>query len=88
MGVARGCWAWLDAGVLINGVALRTIRERSGMSLSALAASAGIKHPHLSNIEAGRRNASPELAQALARALKVELLAILADPTSDEVKVS
>jgi len=58
------------------------------MSLSALAASAGIKHPHLSNIEAGRRNASPELAQALARALKVELLAILADPTSDEVKVS
>jgi len=67
--------------VLINGPALRAIRERSGVSQTALAASAGIKYSHLSNIEAGRRNASPALALALAKALKVELPAILADPT-------
>ena len=66
--------------VRINPVALRTIRERSGMSVTALAEAAGIKQSHLSNIEAGRRKASADVVVALARALKVELPAILADP--------
>lgn len=72
---------WHGVAVLINGSALRTIRERSGVSQTALAAAAGIERPHLSNIEAGRRNASPELALSLAKALKVDLPSILADPT-------
>jgi transcriptional regulator with XRE-family HTH domain len=64
----------------LNRHALRALRERSGLSVTALADLAGIKQAHLSNIEAGRRRASAEVAVALARALKVELLAIIADP--------
>ena len=63
----------------INPAALRAIRERSGLSIRALAEQAGIQQPHLSNIEAGRRRPSPEVAKALAGALKVELVAILAN---------
>lgn len=63
-----------------NPAALRAIRERSGLTVSALAEAAGIKQAHLSNVEAGRRNASPEVVVALAKALKVDLPAILADP--------
>jgi transcriptional regulator with XRE-family HTH domain len=64
----------------LNTAALRVIRERSGLSVTALAMAAGIKQSHLSNIEAGRRRASAEVAVALAQALKVDLLAIVADP--------
>ncbi len=67
-------------GMDLNRHALRVIRERSGLSVTALAAAAGIKQSHLSNIEAGRRRASAEVATELAKALKVELLAIVADP--------
>lgn len=68
--------------VRINGASLRVIRERTGLSVTALAdrVSAGgvsLQQPHLSNIEAGRRNPSPEVAVALAAALEVELAAIL-----------
>lgn len=66
--------------VRLNPTALRTIRERSGFTVTALAEEAGIKQAHLSNIEAGRRNASPEVIKALASALKCDLPAILADP--------
>lgn len=64
----------------LNRAALRVIRERSGMTVTALAEAAGVKQSHLSNIEAGRRNASPDVVVALASALKVDLPAILADP--------
>ncbi len=50
------------------------------MSQSALAAAAGIRQPHLSLIEAGKRQADDEVIVKLARALRVELPAILADP--------
>jgi len=50
------------------------------MTVVRLAAAAGIDRSTLSNIEAGRRNPTPEVALAIARALKVELPAILADP--------
>ncbi len=64
----------------LNRHALRIIRERSGLSVSALAAEVGISQPHLSNIERGRRQASPEVSRRLAQALRVPLLALLADP--------
>jgi transcriptional regulator with XRE-family HTH domain len=64
----------------LNPSALRVIRERSGFSVTGLADAAGIKQSHLSNIEAGRRRASPQVAASLARALKVDLVALLADP--------
>jgi transcriptional regulator with XRE-family HTH domain len=66
----------------LNPAALKVIRERSGFTVTGLAEAAGAKQSHLSNIEAGRRNASPELIVALAGALKVDLPAILCDPTA------
>lgn len=65
--------------VVLNGTALREIRARSGMSVTKLAQLAGIKQSHLSNIEAGRRNASEPVARALARALKIDLMALIAE---------
>lgn len=50
------------------------------MTQADLAEAAGIDQASLSNIERGHRNASPETANALAKALKVTLPAILADP--------
>lgn len=64
----------------INPAALRAIRERSGVSVTSLATSVGIKQSHLSNIEAGRRNASDEVITKMATALKVELPAIITTP--------
>lgn len=64
----------------INGAALTAIRERSGMKIARLSEASGVDRTTISNIEAGRRNASPEVAVALASALKVELPALLADP--------
>lgn len=64
----------------VNGAALREIRERSGVSVTDLATAAEIKQSHLSNIEAGRRNASDDVIVKLARELKVPLPAIIACP--------
>ncbi len=67
--------------MIVNGAALRTIRERSGLSQTALARAVGTDRSHLSNIENGRRNCSEKLVIAIAEALKIDLPAILADPT-------
>ena len=48
--------------------------------MNDLAKPAGISQPHLSNIENGNRKASPKLLVALADALRVPVLALLADP--------
>lgn len=63
----------------INPAALRVIRERSGLSVSALASLSGVSQPHLSNIEAGRRSPSPRAAKAVADALRVPLVAFVCD---------
>lgn len=68
----------------INRYALTELRERSGLTKSALARLAGCGVPTIADIEAGRRSASPELVKRLARALKVPLPAILADPASSD----
>jgi len=61
-------------------MALRALRERSGLTIVDLARSAGISQPHLSNLEAGRRNASPDVVRRLAQALRVPITAILTVP--------
>lgn len=61
----------------VNRHAVRALRERSGLTVTSLAEQAGIGQAHLSNIEAGRRKASPEVVVALARALKIDVLAIV-----------
>lgn len=64
----------------VNGKALRAIRERSGMTIKALADAVGMDANHLSNVEALRRQTNDETILALAKTLKVELPAILLDP--------
>lgn len=64
----------------VNPHALRVIRERSGLSVSELARAAGLSQPHLSNIEIGRRQASPAVIRSLADALRVPLLSLITDP--------
>lgn len=53
---------------------LRRVRERGDhpLSLSELATACGMKKPHLSHIELGRRNASPTASLAIAKALGVK----------------
>lgn len=64
----------------LNPTALQVIRERSGLSVTDAAGTAGISVAHLINVEAGRRNVSPSTARAIAKTLKVPLAAIVADP--------
>jgi transcriptional regulator with XRE-family HTH domain len=70
-------------GVRINPQALKTIRSDREVSKADLARAVGCNPSHLSNIEAGRREASPTLIKALARALRVDLLALLGPEERD-----
>lgn len=65
--------------------ALREIRERSGLTVPALAREVGCSHATLYDIENGNRGASPDMAVRLAKALKCPLVALLADPESEAV---
>lgn len=68
----------------VNPYALRVIRERSGLSVTELARIAGLSQPHLSNIETGKRQASPAVLRHLADALRVPLLALISDSAADQ----
>lgn len=59
-----------------NGAAIRAIREARGIPLGECATTCGISYSYLSNIEAGRKNASPALLRRLADALGCQLAAI------------
>ena len=74
----------LPSAMQVNPHALRVIRERSGLSVTQLARLAGLSQPHLSNIETGRRQASPATVRRLADVLHVPVLALIADPGSLE----
>lgn len=61
----------------INGAALTAIRERTGLSKTALAVQAQISLPYLRDLESGRRKGrNPEVAKKLAAVLDVPLTAI------------
>ncbi len=62
------------------GARVRTLREQRGWSLSALAAQAGVGKATLSEIEAGRRNATLETLYAIAAQLEVGLSVLLTAP--------
>lgn len=68
----------------VNGEALRAITALSGLSGTALAEAAGIDRTHISHVLAGRKQLSPGAAKRVAEALKVPLVAILADPKEEE----
>ncbi|GAA2626363.1 XRE family transcriptional regulator [Dactylosporangium fulvum] len=62
------------------GSRLRQLRESRGISLSALARSAGIGKATLSGLELGTRNPTLETLYAVAGALGVPLTALVLDP--------
>lgn len=66
----------------IHPSATEAIMERSGLTPTTLAAAMEppVDRSYIANILAGRRQPSPDVASRIAKALKVPLVAILADP--------
>ena len=62
----------------LNRESLVTIRERSGLSKSALAERAGVDRTLVHRLENGERNATPTVIRKLADALGCPLMALLA----------
>lgn len=63
---------------------LRRRREALGMTQAALAERVGCASMHVANIEAGRRWPRPDLLNAIAHALQVELRARAMDGEGHE----
>lgn len=59
-----------------NGAAIRVIRDRTGITLTDLAACVGIDKSQLSRIERGESETTPAVMRALADRLRVPLEAI------------
>ena len=65
----------------LNGSAIRVIRERTGLSITAAANAAGVTQPTWSNWERGKRRATPANVQAICEVLRIDdKTAILAVP--------
>lgn len=69
----------------INPEALKALRARSGWSVSKFATAVETTHSHISNIEAGRRKASPELIVRMAAVLDVPLMALISNRQPEAV---
>ncbi len=67
--------------------ALTIIRERSGLSKSALAERAGVDRTLIHRLENGERNASPAVLRKLANALECPLV-VLIESSSDPEAVA
>jgi transcriptional regulator with XRE-family HTH domain len=72
--------------VKINPTALAVIRERSGLTQTALARASGVSQGRISELEMGDRHgrpldARPSTVKALADALDVPLMAIIVPST-------
>lgn len=64
--------------MLLNGAALRTIRERTGLAQLALAEKSGVSQGRISELEAGHLNVRPATVKALAEALACDQAALIA----------
>ncbi len=62
---------------------LRRIRLERGLTQEALSHVSGVMQSHLSEIEAGKRNASVDLIGAIALALAVPVAALFAELEQD-----
>lgn len=67
----------------LNRAALLVIRERSGLTKSALAERAGVDRTLVHRLENGERRATPAVMRKLADALDCPLLALIG-PTTEE----
>lgn len=63
---------------------IRVWREHRGLSQQQLAASAGISKPYLSQLEAGKREASQRVIKRLAKALRVDVDDLIRAEPEDE----
>jgi transcriptional regulator with XRE-family HTH domain len=63
--------------IKINHKAVRRARILSGYSVVRFAEAVGVNHTHISNIEAGRRSASPEVLQVISRLTGVPMAELL-----------
>lgn len=61
---------------------LRAGRQARGLSITDMAHACGITPGHLSNIEAGRRRPTPELARTIAYHLGAPLESLVDDPSA------
>lgn len=77
--------ASLEKVVRHNGVALRELREAKGLSLTELSECTGSHPQSLRNLELERRDASELLLTRIARALGIDIAAILRDPPPVEL---
>lgn len=66
----------------IFGLNLQRLRRERGFSQEQLAHLAGCPRAYLSGAEAGRRNATLETVEALARALEVDPADLIKKPTT------
>ncbi|MCC9686944.1 helix-turn-helix transcriptional regulator [Streptomyces sp. MNU103] len=64
--------------------AVRYARQNAGLTQEELAASLGLTRQRICDIERGRRNAPPELLEAMAARLDCPLVVLQAKPPADE----
>ena len=67
------------------GATVKALREAYGWKLGKFAVEVGTTHPHLSNIESGRKRLTPEMARRIADTLGVPLAAITTGRQVEEV---
>jgi transcriptional regulator with XRE-family HTH domain len=67
------------------GATVKALREAYGWQLGKFAVAVGTTHPHLSNIEAGRKRLTPAMARKVADTLGIPLAAITTARAVDEV---
>ena len=75
----------LDDDPVRVGATIRALRESYGWALGKFAVQVGTTHPHLSNIEAGRKRCTPEMARRIADTLGIPLAAITTTFSVDQV---
>lgn len=75
----------LDDDPVRVGATIRALRESYGWALGKFAVAVGTTHPHLSNIEAGRKRCTPEMARRIADTLGIPLAAITTTFSVDQV---
>ena len=74
--------------VKVIGGAIRQLRERRGLTLEALAASADISYQYLSGIETGKENFSIRILEKIARALELPMVALISQAYESEAAES
>lgn len=67
----------------LNRQALTVVRERSGLSKTALATAAGVDRTLIHRLETGERNATVSVIRKLADALDCPLMALIGPDDTD-----